>query len=176
MTDIFQEFTQGNNIASRARWLHTNPEIETIENDGGLLKPGHGTCMLSRMAGHSYGVAKSINPIIVRVPSKETNKPTGTIWLDGLRQVLNDIGDGKKKGVVSMSWYFPRTWRFDELIFENPDGTDGYEAVRRTMGELLRRLADKGMTLVTGSGNDEKVSLPPTSEAEWKRQWLTLTI
>ncbi|MBE3046620.1 hypothetical protein IMZ48_29640 [Candidatus Bathyarchaeota archaeon] len=165
-----QEFTQGNNIASRARWLHTNPEVETFEDDSGVgMKRGHGSCMLSRMAGHSQGVAKSINPIIVRVP-RQSVKPTGTTWLNGLRQTLNDIGDGDKKGVVSMSLYFPRTHDFGKFVFKNPDGTDGYEAVRRTMGELLRRLADKGMTLVTGSGNDEAVSLPITSEAEWKRQ------
>lgn len=120
--------------------------------------------MLSRMGGHKHGVAKSASPVIVRIPTY-TVKPDGTAWIAGLRRILDDVGDGKK-AVLSMSIYWARTKkkeRFsDEMVptFQNTDGSDAYDYIRSRFAELLRRLADKGVTLVTGSGNDAKVSCP----------------
>lgn len=79
----------------------------------------HGTCMLSKVVGHLYGVAKKANPILVRVPRGEVldgqlqsggAKPSD--YLSGVLMVLNDVQPGQPgagvPAVLSMSWGWPR--------------------------------------------------------------------
>lgn len=117
--------------------------------------------MLSRVAGHKYGVAKSINPIIVRVPSPPKIKN----YLNGVQRVIEDIGSGNKQAIVSLSWFYPRTDPLGRFIIHNDNGEDTSEDPRVALRGMLRLLGSKGVTVVTGSGNDGRVwvfgSFPP---------------
>ena len=55
----FQEFR---NMPGRLRWLYLpgKPEVEGDDN-------GHGTCVASKVASPTFGVAKSANLVVVRV-------------------------------------------------------------------------------------------------------------
>ena len=146
-----QEFTGGSNVASRARWIHTNPEIQTDENDGAQ----HGTCMLSRMGGHIFGVAKQTTPIIVRKPNIGNSIE---YYLEGLRRIIDDTRGAEKPSVLSLSLYWPRFQDSGEPTFKNHDGTDSYDTIRATMRGLLRLLVDQGVMPVSGSGHVGAVS------------------
>ncbi|KAI0378558.1 peptidase S8/S53 domain-containing protein [Hypomontagnella monticulosa] len=146
------EFTNppDDNIKTRARFIHAQPD-ETDENDSAL----HGTCMLSRLAGHKYGVAKSVNPIIVRVPSP----PKVGYYMNAVQKVVDDIGDGNKQAVLSMSWFYPRTDALGRFILHDDNGGDISEKYRVLLRVMLRFLVSKGVTPVTGSGNDERTTI-----------------
>ena len=131
------------------RWLHTNPELDNTKDD--LTSVGHGTCMLARMGGHSQGIAKNSNPIIVRMAR---NQSKFTVFLDGLAQILNDIGPGRKRAVLSMS--FGITMPFSTA--ENPDESDAVLALRKSLANILRQIADKGVLPIAAVGNDSGVS------------------
>lgn len=149
--DDSQEFTGGSNMASRTRWLHTNPEIQTDENDGGI----HGTCMLARMGGNTLGVAKHTSPIIVRKPSTSNSIE---YYFEGLRRVIEDTRGDEKPSVLSLSLYWPRFKGPGDPMFRNGDGGDAYDDIRRTMRDLLRVLIDQKVLPITGSGNAGAVS------------------
>lgn len=163
-SQLLQEFVEGSNIASRARWIHTNPNIPeaTAEDENGGLRPGHGTCMLDRAAGHLHGVAKKIDPIIVRIPTLRT---AIEYYMQGLRHILYDLGDGKRS-VLLMALYWPRYEAGGAFVFRGEDGSDGYDAVRKTMGDLLREITKKGVTVVTGSGNKGLVSTYSSTDVD----------
>lgn len=150
-------------MAKKVRWIHTNKEIESAENDGGLRN--HGTCMLARAAGHKLGVAKNVSPIIVRVP-KYTNEIE--YYMEGLRRIVEDTKSKKRAGsplsVLSLSIYWPRHRDGGELMFKNTDGSDGYDTIRGTMRGLLRLLVSQGVVPVTGSGNTGAVSVSTSYE------------
>lgn len=57
------DFTGGNNLASRSRWIHAHETFDHAEDDSSLtvgtnFGDGHGNCMLSKVRGHIYGSAK----------------------------------------------------------------------------------------------------------------------
>ena len=56
----FQEFT---NMRGSLRWLYIpgEPQIQSDEN-------GHGTCVVSKVMGPTFGVAKGANIVVVKVP------------------------------------------------------------------------------------------------------------
>jgi hypothetical protein len=139
--------------------MHTNPDItDATKNDEfGAGKPGHGSCMLTRAAGHKYGVAKKIDPVIVRVPSFHFGME---YWMQGLKHILNDVGDGKR-AVLLMALYWPRKTDGGDFVFKGIDGSDGYDTIRQKLGDLLRKLIEKGVTPVTGTGNVGLVCTPP---------------
>lgn len=100
----------GENIAQKVRWIKFGGDQQpsddsslTEDRTGGK---GHGTCMLSKIAGNLYGVAKKAKPVLVRV-SRNANKEH---WLDGLSAITDDLGARSDKGansVLSMSFYYP---------------------------------------------------------------------
>jgi len=111
--------------------------------------------MLSLVAGATVGVAKNINPIVVRMPCRPhaTNPKTkeimqGPDWIDGLG-MINDELDGSSPTVIllAVSWNLAQ--------FPGPDGQaqmDGFTVRHKT---LLEALASKGAIVVTGSGNEQ---------------------
>lgn len=158
-----QEFTEGSNVASRARWIHSNPEVNSNQDENGGGIPGHGSCMLTRAAGHTFGIAKHVSPVIVRTPRNNIE-----YYLSGLRRINDDVGDGKR-AVLLMSLYWPRfkdgEGNTQVPLWENDDGSDGYDRIRETMLALLKELSRKGLTVVTGSGNANLVSQLKSSQA-----------
>ncbi|KAG9239295.1 peptidase S8/S53 domain-containing protein [Amylocarpus encephaloides] len=141
------EFTKGSNIASRTRWIHAGPADQRREDAWDEKGKGHGTCMLSLIAGHKLGVAKNINPVIVRIA--EPAKPWD--WLEGVQLAMRDLSVGntgsqqvKTRAIVLMSWQFPATG------VDRPDDFDKWSAKMRLM---LRMLELNGALILTGSGN-----------------------
>jgi hypothetical protein len=110
--------------------------------------------MLSLVAGKTVGVAKNINPIIVRMPCRPhatiENYPEamqGSDWIDALG-LINDELDGTSPKVVLMA----SGWKSAQ--FPGPDGQDQFDGFILRHKDLLDSLASKGAILVTGSGND----------------------
>ncbi|WEW61610.1 hypothetical protein PRK78_007101 [Emydomyces testavorans] len=157
------EFTMGENIASKVRYIHVHPDFDgrTPEDDSSLLPDrwsgkSHGTCMLSRIGGHLFGVAKKINPIVVRVPRRHPGGfPEYEDYLDGVARVNDDIGDMKKKAVLNMSWLVYRHNEHGGLTFPSPKDpkVDNSDMFRTRLRDLLKVLIRKGVLPVTGSGN-----------------------
>lgn len=104
--------------------------------------------MLSLVAGHQCGVAKNINPILVRAPQHEY---TPWEWTDLLTVIWNDLPEysSVSTSVLLTAVYFPRS-RFTKDLIYHPPYVDGFEA-RAWL--LLKQLVSRGVTLVTGSGN-----------------------
>ncbi|KAF2006792.1 subtilisin-like protein [Amniculicola lignicola CBS 123094] len=137
------DFTKGDNIGARARWLFVDPK-DTTKTD--THNRWHGTCMLSRVSGHKFGSAKKVNPVIVKIGFAKAPQK----WLDGLVKVVEDVrtkkaADANFKAVVSMSFYFP-TKQVDQGWIDN-------------FYENLVELDKLGVVLVAASGNDNKNSI-----------------
>lgn len=112
--------------------------------------------MLSRAAGHRFGIAKHISPVIVRTPTTSVEH-----YLSGLRRIIDDVGEGKR-AVLSMSLYWPKTrdGKGDTQVpLWEKDGVDGYPRIRATMLALFQELTRKGITIVTATGNNDLVGL-----------------
>lgn len=116
----------------------------------------HGTSMLSLVAGTTLGVAKNIDPVIVRMPcrvdpsnpsTKAAIKPID--WIDGLGMV-NDELDGSSPTVVLMASHWT-----ENRFFKGPDGEVNWFGFTARHMDLLESLASKGAILVTGTGNDQ---------------------
>lgn len=144
---LLQEFKR---IRSRARWLQVGKGDEAAEDDC----KAHGTSMLSLVAGATVGVAKNIDPIIVRMPCRKTDKGarlafTTADWIDGLSMVNDDL-DGSSPSVVLMASYW------SPHFFKSPDGLNDWDGFSYRHKDLLDSLASKGAVLVTGTGNEGK--------------------
>lgn len=113
----------------------------------------HGTSMLSLVAGINAGVAKNIDPIIVRMPCRgKFVAMKGADYIDGLSMV-NDELDESSPTVVLMAVYWTTRW------FKGPNGevSDVYwQGFFSRYLELLESLASKGAILVTGTGNENE--------------------
>jgi hypothetical protein len=83
-----QEF--GKIVNKNVRWIPARG-LRGGNNDHNDVKAprGHGTGVLDKAAGTKYGVAKRINPVIVRIPSLAAMGDPAA-WLDAIRDVYND--------------------------------------------------------------------------------------
>jgi hypothetical protein len=141
---LLQEFDR---IRSRAKWMQVGQGDDAAEDDCWA----HGTSMLSLVAGTTVGVAKNIDPVLVRMPCRRNEKGqkqyfTTADWIDGL-SMLNDELDGSSPSVVLMASY----WIPDN--FKSPDGMNNEVGFSYREKDLLDALASKGAVLITGSGN-----------------------
>jgi hypothetical protein len=140
-------------IRDRARWIQVGTGDQVAEDDC----KEHGTAMLSLVAGATLGVAKNINPVIVRMPCRGrfvAFEPPD--WIDALSKIAEDL-DASKLSVVLMasSWgkeYFPHPDK------SRPDleAMVGFEARQKA---LLDDMVSKGAVLVTGSGNKNSLTI-----------------
>lgn len=107
--------------------------------------------MLSLVAGATVGVAKNINPIVVRMPCRAhpngvKKAMQGSDWIDGLG-MINDQLDGSSPTVILMA----SSWNLN--FFPGPEGPEQWDGFVLRHKELLDSLASKGAILVTGTGN-----------------------
>ena len=120
----------------------------------GQCKP-HGTSMLAFVTGKYLGSSKNVEPWVVRVPRRRPggggSRPED--WLRGLALINQRITETtpSTQAVVCLSWSFPG----GSLDIYGED----YEKrwVSRPATEI-NNLIDKGVFVVTGSGNSEIVS------------------
>jgi hypothetical protein len=111
--------------------------------------------MLSLIAGATVGVAKNINPVVVRMPCRpHPTAPSiklgmqGSDWIDGLG-MINDELDGSSPTVILMA----SSWALK--FFPGPEGPDQWDGFVLRHKDLLDSLASKGAVLVTGAGNGQ---------------------
>ena len=106
---------------------------------------GHGTCVASKIAGYSYGVAKNANLIILRMPSEEeTDDVFNSGMLLAFQMMVADIVARKRAGynklpVVSISWGTA-----------NAKLSEGFKVL---LFRAIRNLINQGTVLVMASGN-----------------------
>ena len=126
------------------RWLEVDeeywkkhaviPNTETDEQD-------HGSCLVSKAAGITYGVAKNVNVVIAKVGVKQTDKALAGWYIYLLGKVREDISKRNLKGkaVVNLSGGLPLT---DESVIA---------AMKTAVDSLLK----DDVVVVTTSGNDK---------------------
>jgi hypothetical protein len=138
-------------IRGRARYIHVGEGGDAEDNDC----KNHGTSMLSLVAGATVGVAKNINPIIVRMPCRphatikgKKEIMQGADWIDGL-SMINDELDGSSPTVVLLAV----AWGLAQ--FPGPDSQAQMDGFTLRHKDLLDSLASKGAIVVTGSGNEQ---------------------
>lgn len=116
---------------------------------------GHGTAMLSLIAGYELGVAKRVTPILARVPRRNPNGlgATPEDWLAAIAAVSDDLDQyqagrsgNTATAIVLLAIYYPRT------LFIKGD-TDYSLYIANKWAGVLNSMVAKGAVLVTGSGN-----------------------
>jgi hypothetical protein len=136
-----QEFR---NIAPQVRWIFGGVEPDNIQSDGN--PGGHGTCMMDKVLGDRYGIAKRLtSPIVVKLEGIKDRAD----FLDCVSKTVDDFIFNRtpgEKAVVNMSVFFPDVvvssgW-IDRLRF------------------LLQNMVTVGMFVVVPAGNYPSVSLP----------------
>lgn len=115
--------------------------------------------MLALIAGPNVGVAKKVKPYVVRVPRRKQNgggsKPDD--WLAGVAKVLDRFDKPSKTTLAILNL----SWSWDEDTYERHPlkGDDDFLRFRNRLADLLNRLVENGVFVVTGSGNNFIVRL-----------------
>lgn len=113
----------------RARWGYTASGIPSGEYDGN----GHGTHVSGTIGGASYGVAKGVNLIAVKVLDDSGSGPWSSV-LDGMEWVRLEAHQPGDRSVVSMSL-----------------GGSGSE---QSILDAVDALYEAGVVVVVAAGND----------------------
>lgn len=135
--------------------------------DGSGSHKAHGTSMLSLVAGKTVGVAKNIDPILVRFPRSSVEHFGGQTpedWLRGISKIYDDLGKQvtlsiSTTAIVLMATYWPRSaFRQKNNARDDIRGPDGNyidesAGFEISAGQMLKELISRGALVVTGSGN-----------------------
>jgi subtilisin family serine protease len=94
-----QEFTT---LPGSIRWLHL-PNEPHVENDTDA--DGHGSCVASKIAGRTVGVAKNVNLVIVKAVPDPSRAMPASQYIAAWAIVARDIETARLRGraVVSIS-------------------------------------------------------------------------
>lgn len=110
--------------------------------------------MLSLVTGKTVGVSKSAKPVIIRMPRRNSlGGATPEDYIEGLSKVNDDL-QGKSteaRAILLMSLLFPRSLFMRDRV----DQSAGFSG---RMQQLLADLGQRGVLIVTGSGNSQAVS------------------
>ena len=128
-------------------WQKHAVNIPSTETD----EQNHGSCVVSKVAGKTYGVAKKVNVVIAKVGVRQTDTSLAGWYIYLLQKVREDILKEKLKGkaVVNLSGGLPLT------------DTSVIAAMRIAVESLLK----DDVVVVTTSGND-KVRCFPLSDCK----------
>lgn len=137
-TGASPENNEYKNMPGEKSWIYSGAigakHHDTDKDD----KFGHGTCVLSKLAGPKYGVAKNVNIVVVKMQAERPKDGNGkaifaiygATYLDAIRSVIDDIKSNKRQGkaVINMSFGFPIAdsfyARYAELTTETITGLD----------------------------------------------------
>lgn len=150
-----------------------DPDLDNHEDDSGLnvdqvclhdnknLCITHGTSMLGFVAGAHLGVAKNVKPYLVRVPRRHPwgggAKPSD--WLKGVAAVLDRYPQKSRTtvAVLGLSWY----WTEEGYAQDLDPKEQAFRGYRLRLATLIEMLIERGVLVVTGSGNFPNVSHNP---------------
>lgn len=155
-----EEFTRS---ANRVRWL---PDGVT-QGDGWnwhgtfmALEPPHSEplsvltynsiAMLGTVAGTRLGVAKNVNPVIVRLGASHPTSPfSHSEWVSGLAEVNADLGANSDvtTAIVLLATEIPRT------AFTTNGAQGDALPFQIQLWNIMKSMVEKGAIPVTGSGN-----------------------
>ena len=115
----------------------------------------HGTSMLGFVTGRHLGLSKNVEPWLVRMPRRNPNGKGSTPydWIRGLSMINQRITERSEttQAVVLLSWLYDfRTLR--------GRGREFLLAWEEDLFNEINNLIEKGVFVVTGSGNNEEVS------------------
>jgi hypothetical protein len=133
--------------------------------DDGDTAAQHGTTMLSKIVGFPYGVSRSAQVVIVRLPQSigesRPNAFRASVLTDAFTQVLNhwQTTATARKGwypgqaVINLSlWAIPSPG--SEILTLLPEQYPAHFPEGSMFATLGRLMREAGMVLVTGTGND----------------------
>ena len=109
--------------------------------------------MLAHVCGVSVGVARYIDPVVVRRPS-DRKVPVLRSTFEGFKKIIADIEKTKKRAVVSLSWELG----YDLTQTADPKIKQTNDMIGKAFADAFGKLDKLGATIVTGSGNSGKVS------------------
>ncbi|KAL8996677.1 MAG: hypothetical protein Q9169_003849 [Polycauliona sp. 2 TL-2023] len=139
-----KELTDGSNIAGRVRWLFGQGGDVFDEDKVDRSPFGHGSCVLDKIGGYRYGVAKNVNPVVARAVHK-----TPQAYLDAVRkvdadyQVIYDKDPKNARAIVNLSW------GFTALALKRSK-----DAWVSEMRRLLKGMIANGALVVVPTGNE----------------------
>ncbi|KAK2763346.1 hypothetical protein FQN54_009982 [Arachnomyces sp. PD_36] len=121
----------------------------------GKCKP-HGTTMLSLVAGKRLGIAKKVKPYLVRMPRmKKSGRGAGPeYWLRGVSIVGDQFTDNSEtvRAIINLSFHYS----LEKFQGGQPGATEeAYDVWTRRLNAHITSLIQKGVFVVTGSGNGE---------------------
>jgi hypothetical protein len=113
--------------------------FDNVESD----YEGHGSCVLSKLAGATHGVAKKPTIVIVKLAPKMTAE----MYIDGFKSIMQDImtkGRTGGKAVINMSQGVELSKFSDEL--------------RKAFRDTISAFSRQDVPLIVSSGNNGGVS------------------
>ena len=164
---VLQEFTDGDNIADKVQWMFVEPmdfdgparKDDSATRVDGYCDPSlvkcktHGTSMLGFVTGSYLGASKNVQPWVVRVPRKREGGggATPNDWLRGVAMINEKITEKTEvtQAIVSLSWMFG----VGDIV---PDSR--LREWQKKLETEITQLIEKGVFVVTGSGNSAIVS------------------
>ncbi|KAF7557904.1 hypothetical protein G7Z17_g214 [Cylindrodendrum hubeiense] len=161
-------------IRDRLDWIIKVKDFDGVERqddsrqdlDQQMARACHGTSMLSLVAGKTLGVVKHINPHIARLPRLQRNGG-GIFRPDDFIETLSGINDritadpsGDSTGILLLAHYFQRSFFYrlrgdkSKRVLDLPvDAIDESFGFEYRLYDLLQDITDKGVLVITGSGN-----------------------
>ncbi|KAI4143814.1 MAG: hypothetical protein L6R39_004445 [Caloplaca ligustica] len=139
-------------------WMYAGPYAEKSQSDSlkdDTYAPPHGTAMASVAVGIEQGVAKKASLTVVRSDGFTKQDGNGLdrrtflpeTWIDGLKQVYDDIHDKVKNGedpkaVINMSWGVAK-------FLQHPEYDD---VIHHTFANLLKSIDSLNAVMLAASG------------------------
>ena len=136
------------NMPGKKSWIYPGALGSNNHDTNPDDKFGHGTCVLSKIAGPKYGVAKNVDIVVVKLQGSHTTddkgNPTFAIYqetyLDAIQSIIYDIKSNNRQGkaVVNMSFglFIPNMF-FEKFCERN-----------------TKTLTDLDVPIIVAAGND----------------------
>lgn len=133
------------------KYLRTNGLSKT-EDD----QKGHGTCVVSKIAGRDYGIAKKVQIVVCKLYYNSKGQPRESSVLNCLQYILEDLDDKELQGKAVLNFAYG-----GEFQKESPTNSQETPTInkRKRIRSAMQNFIDEDIVVVLSSGND-KVSCP----------------
>lgn len=149
--EISNSATRSRQPSNKYRWLFPNtpfwkkrPAWQT--EDDPVAHRGHGTCVISKVIGERFGVAKLANLVVLKHRFNSRGGPMSSSILENLALVLADVKANKLQGKAVLNLSFGGSGT-------SPAFVEYVQALDKVMGNLIAN----DVVVVVASGNDVSV-------------------